>query len=222
MIRSAIFDLDGTVTDTNPLWDRTPELYLKGMGIQAKPGLAKTIFTMTLEEASVLLNRDYALQKTEAEIGQGMNDVIRVLYREETVLKPGMEKLLKELNARGIPMMIASVTDRDLVETALQKAGVLKYFSGIVTTADVGVGKQDPAVYLRAARLLGTIPEETLVFEDALHGLKTAKKAGFVTVGVYDENSRDRQEEVRSESSFYLHGKKGLEELLQVIGTFSD
>ena len=83
----------------------------------------------------------------------------------------------------------------------------------------MGVGKQEPDVYLRAAELIGCRPEETLVFEDAIHALRTANRAGFPTVGVYDEASADRQTEIKNESKYYLMDFRNTEAFLNGIET---
>lgn len=186
MIRGAIFDLDGTLLDSNPYWDRAPELWLAARGKQAAPGLGRTVFTMTLPEAADYLIREYALPQTPDEIMDGVNSLMERAYLEEIPLKPGVTALLDALGRRGIPCAVASVTDRPLVSGALRRHGLLERFAGVVTTAEAGAGKQAPDVYLRAAALLGTPPAETLVFEDAPHALRTAKAAGFRTVGVFD------------------------------------
>ena len=67
-------------------------------------------------------------------------------------------------------------------------------------------GKTKPDIYLRAAEYLGTRPEETVVFEDVIHAIRTAKQAGFQVVGIYDETSKDDQEEVRREADWYCRG----------------
>jgi hypothetical protein len=81
------------------------------------------------------------------------------------------------------------VTERGCAEAALERTGVLGLFAAVVTSDDVDCGKDRPDIFLRAAADLGTAPAETLVFEDALHALRTAKAAGFPTVGVYDAAS---------------------------------
>ena len=82
----------------------------------------------------------------------------------------------------------------------------------------MGVGKNEPDVYLKAAEMIGSAPENTLVFEDALYALKTANRAGFQTVGVYDATSGEEQEEIRRESRFYLSSLSEIGALLGQTG----
>ena len=106
------------------------------------------------------------------------------------------------------------MTGRCGLQLHVRRFGLLDRFQAIVTIADVGVGKQAPDVYLEAARRLGSSPGETLVFEDALHALQTAKKAGFITVGVYDDASKDKQEEISGTADYYLKSLRNIGEVL--------
>ena len=217
MIRGAIFDLDGTLLDSNIYWDRAPAVYLASLGREAKPALAKDIFPMTLPEAAEYMAREYGLSQSAQEIADGVNAAMERFYREETPLKPGIPALLSALRVRGIPLMVASVTDKSLVETALRRHGVLELFEGVITTEEVGVGKQEPDVYLRAAERLGSIPAETLVFEDALHAIRTANRARFRTVGICDVDSADLQEEIKAACEFYLQDYSDCSAILAAI-----
>ncbi len=218
MIRAAIFDMDGTLLDSNGHWEKAPDVYLAGLGKQAQPGLAQVIFDMTLPEAADYLIREYGIEQTPEEILAGVNQAMEAFYREETPLKEGVRELIDELQMRGIPLIVATVTDRPLVEVALRRHGLLDYFEGIVTAAEVGTGKNGPAIFLEAAKRLHAKPEQTLVFEDALHAVKTAKKAGFVTVGVYDWVSEAKQEEMKRTADVYLESFTDLAPLWKKMG----
>ena len=217
MIRAAIFDLDGTLLDSNPYWDKAPEAYLASVGVTAEPGIGKTIFAMTLPEAVEYLRRTYGLSQTGQEITDGVNAMMERFYLREVPVKEGIPALLDALNDRGLAMMVASVTDRSLVETVLRRHGLLERFAGVITTDEVGKGKQEPDIYLQAAERLGCAPGEVLVFEDALHALRTAKKAGFPVVGVFDEASREVWEEIRAVSDWNLPDFSNLDGLLAAM-----
>lgn len=87
-------------------------------------------------------------------------------------------------------MTVATSGNRELTEAALARNGILDYFEQIYTCTETGAGKDEPLIYLKAAESMQAEPNETLVFEDALHAAETAKKAGFVVIGVYDEENR--------------------------------
>lgn len=102
-------------------------------------------------------------------------------------------------------MVVATSTDRMHAEAALKRAGIEEYFDRVFTCSEVGAGKSNPEIFEQAGRQLGTRKSTTWVFEDALYAIKTAKAAGFPTVGLYDETSRKDQKEIRAMADRYLH-----------------
>ncbi len=109
--------------------------------------------------------------------------MLKDYYAQEVPAKPGAAALLAFLAERhfhggGYLQPAAHVT------AALDRLGLLPYLKAVFTTGEVGVSKHEPVIYNLAAEALGTAPAETLVFEDSLYALKTAKTAGFRTVGV--------------------------------------
>jgi HAD superfamily hydrolase (TIGR01509 family) len=101
-------------------------------------------------------------------------------------LKAGAAELLHALTARDIPFGLASVTYYELLEAALIRLDIRDLFRFVLTPRPGEPGKEVPDLYLRSAALLGAEPQETVVVEDALYAAKTAKRAGFYTVGVYE------------------------------------
>ena len=101
-----------------------------------------------------------------------------------------------------------SLDDYDLEQTSfiyyVDNHGDIQLLQQIYTTGEVGISKHEPLIYQLAAKSLGTKPEETLVFEDSLYALKTAKNAGFRTIGVYDADGETDQEGVRETGELYL------------------
>ena len=77
------------------------------------------------------------------------------------------------------------------MEAALDRNGILKYFEWIYTCTEVGAGKDEPEIYLKAAETLQAEPENIVAFEDAFHAAETAKKAGFRVIGVYDVSNEE-------------------------------
>ena len=112
--------------------------------------------------------------------------------------------MLQFLQDQGVKMIAATSSPREHVTKALQRSGLYDYLQQIYTTGEVGVSKHEPMIYQLAANSLGTKPEETLVFEDSLYALKTAKNAGFRAIGVYDADGETNQEGVRQTGELYL------------------
>ena len=102
-------------------------------------------------------------------------------------------------------MYVATNTDRSLAEAGLRHAGLDGYFRGLMTCAEVGAGKNDsPEIYERCMRRLRSTKKDTVVFEDALHAIQTAKAAGFRVCAVYDDSAKDDQAAIQALSDYYI------------------
>ena len=107
-------------------------------------------------------------------------------YREEIPEKEGVRQVLEDLQKRQIPMYIATATQRSMVEAALKRTRLDRYFQGMITCQEAGESKRNPLIYQIARERLGTKKEKTAVFEDAVFAAQTAKKDGFFLLGIYD------------------------------------
>ena len=204
MIRGAIFDLDGVLLDSMGIWKDLGARYLRSLHIHPEPGLNEIIFAMSMEQGAAYLKEHYPLPQSEAEIGKGIARMLEDYYFYEVPAKPGAEELLGFLAERGIPMAAATSSPREHVTRALDRLGLLPRLQTVFTTGEVGISKHEPVIYHLAAERLGTVPAETLVFEDSLYALKTAGAAGYRTVGVFDAHGEENQAGLKAAAEVYL------------------
>ena len=204
MIQGAIFDCDGTLFDSMYLYRDFCCRYLVGKGIKPKAGLDDTVRYMGIMDAAEYIQRTYGIESTAVQIVQEWNHILEQAYYHQIKLRPGIRELLTALHDRSIPMCVATATDRYLVEAALKREGIFDYFRDITTCGEVGAGKEQPDVFLRALEILGTAAEATWVFEDARHAVFTAKKCGFPVCAVFDEDEQDHILEIKEKSDIYL------------------
>lgn len=192
MIKGAIFDVDGTLLDSMGIWDTIGEDYLRSLGYEPREKLNEKFRTMSIREAAEYYISQYGVTLTVEEICRQVNGWIARFYREQAQLKPGAAGFVKRLYDAGVKLAIATATDDFLVEAALRRCGVMDYFSSLITCTHVNQGKSRPDVYRAAMESIGTCRENTLVFEDSLKALRTARDDGFLTVGVCDCFERDQ------------------------------
>ena len=192
MIKGAIFDVDGTLLDSMGVWDTIGEDYLRSLGYEPREKLNEKFRTMSIREAAAYYISEYGVPLTVEDICRQVNGWIERFYREEAQLKPGAAAFVKRLHEAGVKLAIATATDDFLVEAALRRCGVLEYFSSLITCTHVNCGKDRPEVYRAARETLGSSREETVVLEDSLKALRTARDDGFLTVGVCDRFERDQ------------------------------
>ena len=211
MIRGVIFDVDGVLLNSMPVWENLGEIYLERLGIEAEKGLGETLFAMSLEEGADYLIENYGLKQTPGEIIAGLNREVQDFYGRKVPLKEGVRGYLQEFRDRKIPMAIATSGDRANAEAALKRLKVLSYFRAVFTCSEIGSSKSQPCIYYAAALQLDTDPSDTWVFEDALHAIRTAKKAGFRTAGVYDRASGRDLAQIRDTADIYLPEFKSFE-----------
>ena len=200
-LQSAIFDMDGTLLDSMPIWRDLGTSVLRGLGIEPEPETSEMLKTLSLRHGIAYCKEHYHLPQTEEELIGRVAD----FYQNEVQAKPGVEKFLSLLKMEGVWMYVATATDRPLAEAALRHAGIDHYFRGLITVAEVGVGKRDSAeIYERAMRRLQSNKKDTVVFEDAFHAIRTAKAAGFRVAAVYDASEEANQPAIREMADYYI------------------
>ena len=203
-LQSAIFDMDGTLVDSMGMWRTLGSVLAQNHGAVPPPDLDRRVASLGLWEGTAYCKDVCGLPGTVEELVQEIWGQIEGFYRRDVRPKPGLIPFLDILKMQGVWMYVATATDRPLAEAALKTAGLEGYFRGMITSREAGQSKREgPEIYERALRRLRSTKKDTVVFEDALHALRTAKEAGFRTAAVYDPSEPD-QDEMRRLSDYYI------------------
>ena len=204
-LQSAIFDMDGTLLDSMSIWNDLGPNLLRASGIEPGPELRDKLRVVTVREGAAYCREAYGLSQTVDEIVAQIEGQVEDFYFHQVQAKPGVQKFLSLLKMEGVWMYVATATDRRLAEAALRHAGIDQYFRGMLTCPEVGVGKnRSPEIYEMAMRRLRSTKRDTVVFEDALHAIQTAKSAGFRVAAVYDPSAEEDQAEIRRVADYYI------------------
>lgn len=206
-IKGAIFDMDGTLLDSMKYWNTVGIEYLERLGIKFNTEKDNCVLYAGIKPFTDYCNNIYGLNKTYEEVLHGVHDIMAEKYRTVVELKPGAKSMLERFKQNGVKMCIATATEKKEATAVLKKLGILDCFSDVITTTIVGADKKSPLIYEKALELLGTSKNETYVFEDAYYAICTAKKNGFLVVGIEDENTVVPAKEIAPLCDYFLYEK---------------
>ena len=193
-IKAAIFDFDGTIADSMPMWAGFASKFVTHLGGTPREGLNKLVNAMSVQEAEIYLQKEYFPEMSLEQMIKATNDYVMTRYKKGFNEKSGAGDFVREMYLRGVKMAISTATDRDPVALALSSLGLSDYFEFIITCTDAGVGKSSsPKVFDMALERLGASKQQTIIFEDSFYAAKTAKEAGYRVCGIYDEFSSDKK-----------------------------
>lgn len=182
---AAIFDMDGVLVDSNPFHLQKWMDLLRERGIPFNPDeLPRQILGHRNDHAFHLF---FGAEITPEEIKQlsaELEQRFREAFGPHARPLPGLDSLLVELQAAGVPMAVASSAMRPNVEFVIDRLGFRRYFQCRVSGDDVGAPKPDPEIYLATAKALGVSAEGCVGFEDSFAGIEAVKRAGMKCVAI--------------------------------------
>jgi HAD superfamily hydrolase (TIGR01509 family) len=183
VIEAVVFDLDGVILDSEELWDEVREGLARERGGRWHEGAQADMMGMSSREWSVYMHERIGLPEPPEEINAEVVRRMLERYRRELPLIPGAVEAVERLAARW-PLGLASSSNRELIDAALEAAGIARYFRVTVSSEEVERGKPAPDVYLEAARRLGVAPERCAAIEDSQNGIRSAKAAGMRVIAI--------------------------------------
>ena len=186
--------MDGTIVDSMPFWGQLTEEYLETLHLPPDDSLdlKDAVAHMSMHEAAELFQQAMNLDKSPEDIVLEMGDLMDQHYQQDIELRPGVKEFLEGLRREAVPMCVLTLTPAPLAAACLERLGVAEYFAFILCSEDMGLGKDNPEVFARAAWEFGAYPIETIVFEDSHYAARAAKEAGCSVVGIFERTHAEQ------------------------------
>lgn len=197
-IKGAIFDMDGTLTDSMERWREIYAELEKILGVKLPETFLMRVNHLAMSARHKLIIDELSLAAEPDKVYAKWLEKALGFYRREFKTRPYMPQILDILQKCGVRCCIATASDKRCAEAFIESNNLQKYFSFAVGLDEVKRPKNYPDIYIEAARRLGVENTRCLVFEDSLTALKSARAGGFKVCAVQDNSSaRDREEIIK-------------------------
>jgi HAD superfamily hydrolase (TIGR01509 family) len=183
MIQAVVFDLDGVLVDSEPVWEQVRRELVAERGGHWAPDAQRRLMGMSTPEWAAYLSRDLGVGLPPDQVATLVVDRMAARYAERVPLMDGAADAVHRIAARW-PLGVASSSPPRLIETVLRSAGLRSCFSAAMSTEQVAHGKPAPDIYLAVTAALGFSPGDCAAVEDSANGLRSAAAAGLRVIAV--------------------------------------
>lgn len=183
MIKAVVFDMDGVLIDSEPVWERVRRNFVATRGGRWRDDAQDRLMGMSTAEWSAYLSEDFGLRLAAPQVAELVIAAMAAEYRAHLPLLPGAVGAVRDLSARW-PLAVASSAPKSLIDAVLDASGLRPAFAAAVSSEEVARGKPAPDVYLEAAARLGVPPAACAAVEDSANGLRSAAAAGLAVIAV--------------------------------------
>lgn len=205
-ITGAIFDCDGTLVDSMPMWNALVEDTFDTYGIEKTPELLAEAEAFNFDDMCFWFHDRFGIGESGEAVLAQMRSVVQDHYRQDILPFEGCHEFLEELREAGVRMLILSATTEPEVRVALAVNGLEGYFERVIQTSETGSDKEHALAYQYALDALGTAKETTWVFEDAPFAVRTAHEFGLKTVCLYNDHDGRDLDFCEANSDILAHG----------------
>lgn len=182
---SVIFDLDGTLVDSEKTWQKGMHIFMNDLGLGDKTDeINAQLVGLTEADAMKKITDSYDISIHPEKLSEQRLEIVRNLHATDTELFEGAHELLSGLEESNYKTALATATDRALCDYLVSKHNLRNLFDVILSAHDVKRGKPHPEVFLKAAEAMCVDPGECVVVEDSPRGLEAARAAGMKTIAV--------------------------------------
>jgi HAD superfamily hydrolase (TIGR01509 family) len=183
MIKAFVFDLDGVLVDSEPVWEQVRRQVVAERGGHWAPDAQRRLMGMSTQEWAGYLSRDLGVGLPPDQVAALVIERMADRYRERVPFLDGAIDAVRRMAARW-PLGVASSAPAVLIETVLESASLRPAFSVVMSTEQVAHGKPAPDIYLAVTAALGCPPPDCAAVEDSSNGLRSAAAAGLRVIAV--------------------------------------
>jgi len=183
VIEAVVFDVDGVLIDSEPVWERVRRGLVADRGGRWPDDAQDRMMGMSTAEWSRYISEDFGVALAPGQVAERVVAAMTAEYREHLPLLPGAVEAVRALSGRW-RLSVASSAPKSLIEAVLDASGLRPAFAASVSSEEVTRGKPFPDVYLEATERLGVPPERCAAVEDSSNGLRSAAAAGLTVIAV--------------------------------------
>ncbi|MEH1166404.1 HAD family phosphatase [Micromonospora sp. CPCC 205539] len=183
MTDAVVFDLDGVIVDSEPVWEEVRRAYVATHGGTWQPDTQRRLMGMSTGEWAHYLSGELGVARTPEQVADEVVEEMTRRYRAHVPLIAGADLVVRRMAARW-PLGLASSSPTRLIAAALAATGLTDAFAATLSTEETERGKPAPDVYLSVARSLGVDPAHCVAVEDSSNGVRSAAAAGMRVVAV--------------------------------------
>ena len=183
VIEAIVFDMDGVLIDSEPVWERVRRKFVADHGGRWAEDAQDRMMGMSTAEWSAYMSEDFGLRLPPPQVAELVIAAMAAEYQAHLPLLPGAVEAVRSLSARW-PLAVASSAPKSLIEAVLDASALRPAFAAAVSSEEVSRGKPAPDVYLEATRRLGVPPAASAAVEDSTNGLRSAAAAGLTVIAV--------------------------------------
>lgn len=197
-MQAAIFDMDGTLIDSEPMWKQAEKEVFSSVGVKVTDALASQTAWMTTREVTEFWHEHFPWSsKSLEQVENEVVDRVTTLILEKGLALEGVSDVLNFFQQKGFKIGLSTNAPEKLIPVVLKKLNIAHYFEAVSSSEHEIKGKPDPAVYLSTAKKLNVEPSQCIAFEDSVSGIISANLANMKTVVVPPMSSfKDEKYEV--------------------------
>lgn len=200
-----IFDMDGTLLESMHIWETVGIRYLATKGVNGQTNLWEYLKPLTTVGVAKYFQENYGIKDSVEQIVDAVNSIVYEDYEKNVGPKKGVIEFLDYLLENNVKMSVATATDKKCVMAALTNLDMLKYFVGVYCCNDYNTNKSVSKIYDVAAEAMNVEKENVIIFEDAVHAIETAYKAGYKICAVNDIYAKKDEEKIKQLSNWYIN-----------------